>query len=465
MASRRLIALVISADRLAIRGLSRFLQAFGYQVNEAADAEQAFTAIAWQSPDFIILDGEPVLHRLAELLARIDERRSEVYTFSMAGTLDAIQLTEALKVGVDDFLSKPVVFGELLARLRAGARVLEHRRRWRQQDRTDPVTDLPSRSAFCKNLQDALHNADGQSAPVVCVAFELDYYEQIEKQHGQPLAWRGLKSLADTLARRLEDSASLACGAGGQFFATLIGASETQGAQWAERLRTLVAAETFPLGEVSLGVTASVGIAANDTAGVDARELLQRSLEAQKLARESGRDCVAVHSQLNDQARSWASLATPGRLFESTLARDVMIPCALVLRRDETLDHARSQVRKPSLAVIPVVDNAGSFVGYLTEKAIVEAQPGQLAVHDLTIADAPCVDETASFAHLIDFFTHDCRSLLFVTSNGRPVGLVTRSSLTALSEPVESGTFYAELPHLPVSEHLSVCDTSLCCES
>jgi diguanylate cyclase (GGDEF)-like protein len=464
MTTQPLTVLVVSDDRPTIQGLSRFLRAFGYGVDEAHDTDQALSALSSRSPDFIVIDGTDTTSCRLEILGDVQERCGEVYTFLMTQAQGIRQLREALESGVDDFLAKPVVFGELLARLRAGARALEHRRRAKAQCRTDRVTGLPSLAAFGKTIQTALHRADEQAPSVVCIAFELDYFGRFARQHGETFARQGLKAIAEHLVNHLQGSESLACGEPTQFFAALTGATEAEGAQWAEGVRAALAAESFPVGEITVDVTASFGVADNHGAEIDYQELLQRAQEAQKLARESGRNCVALYSQLHEPARSWASLASPGKLFQTTLARDVMIPCTVVVRRDEAIEQAKSYILKPSLTAIPVVDGVGTYVGYVTEKAIAEATEEQDRVRDLPIADAPCVDEMTTFANLIDFFTQDPSSLVFIVGNGHPVGFVTRSSLTALSDPVDKSTFCVDLPHVATGQHLSVCDTSFCCE-
>ena len=465
MTPQPLTVLLVSNDRPTVRGLSKFLQAFGYRVDEAANRDQASAALTRETPNFLIFDHTPGALGLDEIMDDLKQPRAGIYTFLMAATLDSVLATEALHAGVDDFLAKPLVFGELLARLRAGARILEHRRRLERQDHTDSVTGLPSRMGFCRTLQAELCGSGNEPVSVACIAFDLDFFGRVSKTHGELQTQRVLKAIVETISERLQDSGSLACGGGDQFFALLTGATEAEGAEWAERLRGALAGEAFRLGENTLQVTASFGVADSNGTQVDQRELVERALEAQQLAKESGRDCVALYSQLHDQARSWASLATPGKLFETTVARDVMIPCVVTLRRDELVGHAKSEFRRPIASAIPVVDGVGRFVGYVTEDTIAEAPDDQKRIRDLAIADAPCVDEETNFATLIEFFTQDPRSLIFIVGDGHPVGLVTRDSLTSLSDPVDSSTFHADLPDVVSTEHLSVHDVAFSCPS
>ena len=60
-------------------------------------------------------------------------QRQHVFTILLVPAKSAHEdVIEALKLGVDDFLAKPIVLGELLARLRAAARV------WNSSDACRP---------------------------------------------------------------------------------------------------------------------------------------------------------------------------------------------------------------------------------------------------------------------------------------------------------------------------------------
>ena len=72
------------------------------------------------------------------------------------------ELHKALEAGVDDFLAKPVVYCEFLARLRVGARELELERRLGEQARVDPLTGLPNRRALESRLKPAVVCRHGQ---------------------------------------------------------------------------------------------------------------------------------------------------------------------------------------------------------------------------------------------------------------------------------------------------------------
>ena len=117
-------------DRKLIRHLSQFLNVFGYDATPAADVQQALGAVVGKQPDFVIIDAELSNQGGLELCRAMNVQNGEshVYTLWLVRAAHADKLIEALQAGVDDFLTKPIVHGEILVRLRAGARVLEYER-------------------------------------------------------------------------------------------------------------------------------------------------------------------------------------------------------------------------------------------------------------------------------------------------------------------------------------------------
>ncbi len=467
MTLHRLKALFLSEDRSALRQIAKFLDAFGFQSSQAVDRGLAIAALKRDHHDFVIFDADPSTPALGDWFREIASARGQresVYTFLMFASPTADAIHDALTIGIDDFLAKPVNFGELLARLRAGARILEQRRRLLRQEGTDPATGLATRLAFRQTLQQLLDVNTPTSAPVSCAALDLDFFGQFHSQYGRPFADRALGAIAKALSDRAGTPQSIGADAGDQFFVALPGMSESDGASWAERLRCDLARLPVDVDGTSVHVTASIGVAGSHQDRVDAEELVERASEALRLAKQSGRNCVATYSQLHTDASSWASHAAPGKLFERTVARDVMIPCPVVLRRDETIGRAQALFQQTQLRIIPVVDAIGNLAGCVAKNDVAQDACHDQRLRDVLITDVPCLDEDTPFASIMDFYTTDERSLVFVVRGGRPVGLVTRHSLAMLSEPLDHMTFAPTVPESSTSDYLRVID-SLCTDS
>jgi len=114
-------ALLVSSDRPLLRQLTRFLELFGYEVRQAVDADQALAAAEAAGADFLLVDGamSPKPGLAFSRAIRSHAPAGYTYALMLIDSLETSTLTEALEAGFDDFLARPVVFGELLARLRA----------------------------------------------------------------------------------------------------------------------------------------------------------------------------------------------------------------------------------------------------------------------------------------------------------------------------------------------------------
>jgi two-component system, OmpR family, KDP operon response regulator KdpE len=113
--------LVVDDEPQILRGMGTNLRARGYEVDTAADGEEALDLAARQRPDVVILDlglpgidGIEVIRGLRAwssipivVLSARDQERDKVL---------------ALDAGADDYVTKPFGMDELLARLRASVR-------------------------------------------------------------------------------------------------------------------------------------------------------------------------------------------------------------------------------------------------------------------------------------------------------------------------------------------------------
>lgn len=119
--------LIAEDDAVSRRVLRRFLEKWGYEVSEAEDGERAWQL--FQKEQFGVLVTDWMMPRCdgVELVRRVRGLETPEYTYVILLTAKSEKedLVEGIEAGADDFVSKPFDRGELEARLRAGARVVE----------------------------------------------------------------------------------------------------------------------------------------------------------------------------------------------------------------------------------------------------------------------------------------------------------------------------------------------------
>ncbi|MCA1633204.1 MAG: diguanylate cyclase [Acidobacteria bacterium] len=159
----------------------------------------------------------------------------------------------------------------------------------------DPLTELPNARAFHLSLEQRLAECQRLNRePVSVLCMDLDDFKKVNDAHGHGIGDRLLANVAGVIKKQLRQMDVLARYAGDEFVAIMPMASNEVAEMVAERIRSAVEAEQFP---VRAGKTArigiSVGIACFPSDGETAEELLssagsnmQRQKHAGKLAPE-----------------------------------------------------------------------------------------------------------------------------------------------------------------------------------
>lgn len=116
--------LVVDDESSARSALSELLREEGYEVQSAADGYKALGRVDGWEPDVVITDVKmPALGGI-ELMTKLRERMPEIAVVVMTAYGSVEGAVEAMHLGADDYLSKPVHLPQLLVVLR---RVLAHR--------------------------------------------------------------------------------------------------------------------------------------------------------------------------------------------------------------------------------------------------------------------------------------------------------------------------------------------------
>ncbi len=117
--------LVVDDDQRNVRLMESILRSNGYPVVKAFDGEEALRLIDAEKPDLVLLDVMMPKMSGFEVCQRLKGRyETRLLPVIMVTALNALEdKVQALEIGADDFLSKPINKVELLAKVRATLRV------------------------------------------------------------------------------------------------------------------------------------------------------------------------------------------------------------------------------------------------------------------------------------------------------------------------------------------------------
>ncbi len=458
MCSQPLKALIVAEDRKQLRRLSKFLNTFGYETQQVADPHHVSLLLKTYAPDFLILDGGVDLtpaFSICRAAAGSDDSPAP-YILLMLESPQVRDLSAALQVGVDDFLAKPVDYGEILARLRSGTRRREFERRFHDQSGLDAHTGLPNRGVFCSRLREAAAAKENG----VCVLMEVDFHAQINADREWLIGRDILREVAAKLLEGCGKDDLVASFGNGRFGVFLPAAAEAEAQAWSERIRYILNDIEFDFGDEKRRVTVSSGmISFNGGESPDVEAVLDKAANALLVAQRSGYNYVADSRECDAEAKAWTDLAAPGIIFEHTTARDVMTPCTLTLRPEDSIDRADRGFRRHQTNLLPVVNAKNVLQGVLTADSLLEHDSTEAyRVRDLMLHDVKRFEEDESFEKLKDFFAKDSRQFAVVVRQGRPTGWITPGNLLALGTFLNADTFRSEKVSYVGSRDLQVVD-------
>jgi DNA-binding response OmpR family regulator len=143
--------LAVEDDAVSRAVLQAALKRLGHKVILAGSGSEAWERLQNDRIRVIVSDWTmPVMDGL-QLCRRVRERSGAEYVYFILLTgRDATQENQmaATDAGVDDFLSKPLDFGELWMRLRVAERILRYTTQLRQLEELLPIC------SYCKKIRD-----------------------------------------------------------------------------------------------------------------------------------------------------------------------------------------------------------------------------------------------------------------------------------------------------------------------
>ena len=305
--------LAVDDDPTILAVLKRLLTTAGHTVYTASNGAEALERALEVSPELVITDwvmpNKDGLQFCREL--RATKLGKGMYVLLLTSFEDEERLVEAFEAGADDYVNKPFSPRALSARLRAAQRVLQlqeelrrdteeiHRfataltvtnRRLQQAAMTDALTDLPNRRYALDRLEQERAAVERRQSALSCVLIGVDNFKRINEIFGHETGDAVLRGLAQRLrqAARLQDAVARL--GGDQILVICPDTNSDDAFKCAERLRDLVAASPIVVGEQSVDVTISLGVATFGAGAKNISDLMAQADQALQLAKGAGRN-------------------------------------------------------------------------------------------------------------------------------------------------------------------------------
>ncbi|ADE11793.1 diguanylate cyclase [Sideroxydans lithotrophicus] len=164
-----------------------------------------------------------------------------------------------------------------------------------QVARLDALTHLNNRRAFMELALPYASTAGRHERPMSLVMMDIDHFKSINDQYGHQTGDLVLTAVADLLKNFSRTSDIVARWGGEEFILLLPETGLKQAINHAERLRQAIAEFRIPVGETSISLTASFGIAAH-VANLSFDKMIEQADVQLYEAKRSGRNKVCCSS-------------------------------------------------------------------------------------------------------------------------------------------------------------------------
>ncbi|QDU66500.1 diguanylate cyclase [Planctomycetes bacterium Pla133] len=311
--------LAVDDDPLSLRGLVRHLKEAGHEVHTARNGREALAVTLKLRPQVIVTDlNMPDLNGLDLCMAlRRSRFGKRIYILLLTGDSNEELVLEGFEAGADDFITKPFIPRVLLARLRAGIRLVRLQeqverdqeihmknaiqmtrlnRQLKEAANTDFLTKLPNRRCAMAHFERTWKHAMDTDTSISVVALDIDHFKRVNDDYGHDVGDVVLQETSRVLRQSLRRQDLAARMGGEEFLVICPGAAIDVATHTAERVRSAVEENVVEFGRFRRNVTVSVGVAEYEPGILDIEHLIRMADGALYSSKELGRNRVTIAS-------------------------------------------------------------------------------------------------------------------------------------------------------------------------
>lgn len=286
--------LIVDDDLTVLAILSNLLTPWGFEVKTSADPQQFWQDLTTTGPDLLILDIEMPSFSGIELcqVVRGDPRWSDLPVLFLSAHRDADTVHRVFAAGADDYVQKPIIGPELIARI---LNRLERSRMMHRFAEIDELTGVATRHKSIGDLERSLHLAERENKPFCLIVLDLDHFKQVNDRYGHEVGDYVLSLFGKRLKQFFRSEDIAARWGGEEFVLGLYGLTQDKGMERLSDFQKIWRREEFTdANNKRFGVTFSAGIAEYPNHGVTLPQLYRVADSALYRAKAMGRNRILV---------------------------------------------------------------------------------------------------------------------------------------------------------------------------
>ncbi len=284
--------------------VAKLLESHGMQVVMAEDGHRALAKARDSQIDLVLLDiVMPGLDGL-DCCRLIKGMHADGFLPVMLLTArsDTDSRVAGLRIGADDYVSKPFDEREMLARVhnllrlkRLHDHINDSKERLAALAVQDELTGLYNYRYLHTRLQEEFKRAERYREPLSCVMVDVDHFKRINDRFGHDAGDEALRELSVRLRRAVREVDVVARYGGEEFLLVLPSTNFSGALAVAERVWRSVTQDAFTFGGQVERVSVSIGVAVYPSRDIKSKDQLIKAADrALYQAKHEGRDRICV---------------------------------------------------------------------------------------------------------------------------------------------------------------------------
>lgn len=271
------------------------------RVITAKDGEEAFELFKKNNIDFVISDYRMPKMSGNELCKAIKEIQPQVPFVLLTAFNDTTLLTEAIDVGVDKFLQKPLKINQFTNLLkdiesRIALRISFEKNCEKEKfelikkANSDPMLGILNKKFLLQRLENILQYSQREDDTISVIFFDIDDFKQLNSKYGHMSADKLLIQLVELVKQHIRQDDLFGRWGGDEFVIVVKEYSKEAVLKFVNKLYRVINEHNWSDG---IGLTVTLGVAFND-ANIGAEELITQAdfkmLEAKKMGKNRWKD-------------------------------------------------------------------------------------------------------------------------------------------------------------------------------
>lgn len=291
-------ALIVDDSSVYRTALRNDLEKLRINVLEASDGVEALKIMESSEKKISLIltdynmpnmDGVKFTIKLRELY-----EKDTLSIIALSSSDDEYILSEFIKAGANDFITKPHKFTELNVRINANLDTLDIFQKIKDLANKDYLTGSFNRRYFFEAGEAIVDKNTRKDKNIAVATLDIDHFKRVNDTYGHDIGDVAIKEIATVLNENLRASDLVARFGGEEYCILLEDISLEDTKVLFEKIRLSFENNEIKIKDLTLQYTVSLGLAYGKSNDID--EMIKISDEALYEAKESGRNKVVVHN-------------------------------------------------------------------------------------------------------------------------------------------------------------------------